>query len=202
MTTKTKLIGAGAAVAAMLAAMGASSFAEFTANSTSPTQTFQAGTVKIQVSNQCVKYLESETSHGTIAELNIDTPMNMNPGDTWSGPITVTNTGSLSELFNVSSTNVSGNLFGGPTPANVSYYFGALSSQSLGSNDYVLLKPGQSASIYISVHLPYAAGNSYQGQGGSFTMYASAVQADNTVLAPSDHVVNPPSPPPPPPPHS
>ncbi len=202
MTTKTKLIGAGAAVAAMLAAMGASSFAEFTANSTSPTQTFQAGTVKIQVSNQCVKYLESETSHGTIAELNIDTPMNMNPGDTWSGPITVTNTGSLSELFNVSSTNVSGYLFGGPTPANVSYYFGALSSQSLGSNDYVLLKPGQSASIYISVHLPYAAGNSYQGQGGSFTMYASAVQADNTVLAPSDHVVNPPSPPPPPPPHS
>ena len=211
MTTKTKLIGAGAAVAAMLAAMGASSFAEFTANSTSPTQTFQAGTVKIHVSNQCVKYLESETSHGTIAELNIDTPMNMNPGDTWSGPITVTNTGSLSELFNVSSTNVSGYLFGGPTPANVSYYFGAPSdpipplpppSQSLGSNDYVLLKPGQSASIYISVHLPYAAGNSYQGQGGSFTMYASAVQADNTVLAPSDHVVNPPSPPPPPPPHS
>ena len=70
MTTKTKLIGAGAAVAAMLAAMGASSFAEFTATGTSPTQTFKAGTVKIQVGQNCVQYVESETSHGTIAELN------------------------------------------------------------------------------------------------------------------------------------
>ncbi len=203
MTTKTKLIGAGAAVAAMLAAMGASSFAEFTATGTSPTQTFKAGTVKIQVGQNCVQYVESETSHGTIAELNIDTPTNMNPGDTWTGPIHVTNTGSLSELFTVSSTNVAGNLFMGGTPANIAYYFGNPGdppipppppAQGLGPNDYVFLRPGQAATIYISVHLPYAANNSYQGQGGSFTMYASAVQADNTVLAPNDHVVNPPAP--------
>ena len=196
MTSKTKLIGAGAAVAAMLAAMGASSFAEFTANGTSPAQTFKAGTVKIQVGKQCVQYVESETSHGTIAELNIDTPTNMNPGDTWTGPIKVTNTGSLSELFTVSSTNVMGALFGGPTAATVNYLFdpSSASSQSLGANDYVFLKPGDSATIDISVHLPYAAGNAYQGASGSFTMYASAIQADNTALAPGDQVVNPPTP--------
>ncbi|MCL4493448.1 MAG: hypothetical protein M1294_01370 [Firmicutes bacterium] len=201
MTTKTKLIGAGAAVAAMLAAMGASSFAEFTATGTSAPQTFKAGTVKIQVGGLLSPYVESETSGpGTIAELNIDSPGNMNPGDTWTGPIQVTNTGSLSELFTVSSTNVMGNLFGGGTPANITYSFrnpgpGPLPpGGSLGPNDYVFLKPGQDATIYISVHLPYAANNWYQGQSGSFTMYASAVQADNTHLAPGDHVVNPPAP--------
>ena len=204
MTSKTKLIGAGAAIAAMLAAMGASSFAEFTANGTSAPQTFQAGTVKIQVGNLLGPYVESETNHGSVAELNIDTPMNMNPGDTWTGPIKVTNTGSLSELFTVSSTNVTGALFGGPTAATVSYlldpHLPTPPPQSLGANDYVFLKPGQSATIDISVHLPYAAGNAYQGASGSFTMYASAIQADNTVLGPGDQVVNPPAPSPSPPP--
>ncbi len=203
MTSKTKLIGAGAAIAAMLAAMGASSFAEFTANGTSAPQTFQAGTVKIQVGNLLGPYVESETNHGSVAELNIDTPMNMNPGDIWTGPIKVINTGSLSELFTVSSTNVTGALFGGPTAATVSYLLDPPHlppSQSLGANDYVFLKPGQSATIDISVHLPYAAGNAYQGASGSFTMYASAIQADNTVLGPGDQVVNPPAPSPSPPP--
>lgn len=185
-----KLIGAGAAVAAMLTAIGASSFAEFTASSSSSAQTFTAGTVKIEVSGPNASYVETEKTGSNYVNVGIDTPSNMSPGDTWTAPFTAKNTGSLPELFTVGSTAVSGSLFSGSTPATVTYSMG---STTLTANDYIFLKPGQSVAINVAVHLPYAAGNTYQGVTGSFTMTASAQQSDNTPVNSPFTVVNPPS---------
>ncbi|PSR21127.1 spore coat protein [Sulfobacillus thermosulfidooxidans DSM 9293] len=193
MTAKTKLIGAGAAIAAMLAAMGASSFAQFTSTSTSTSQSFTAGTVKITVSQGALKYMESEHAMGPNSiNMNIDSPANMAPGDTWSAPLTVTNNGSLTELFTISSSGMSGALFSGSTPADVTYNLAGPGPETpLTSSDYVVLAPGKSITVMVNVHLPYGVGNGYQGAQGAFTITASAEQADNTSLAPGDQLINP-----------
>ncbi|WP_053959820.1 hypothetical protein [Sulfobacillus thermosulfidooxidans] len=197
MTAKTKLIGAEAAIAAMLAAMGASSFAQFSSTATSSPQNFMAGTVKIAFSPAALKYMESEHATGPNSiDLNIDSPTNMAPGDTWSAPLTVTNTGSLTELFTIGSSVVSGALFSPPTPATVKYTLAGPGPQtSLLSNDYIVLAPGKSVTVMVNVQLPYMAGNGYQASQGSFTIQAKAIQADNTTLQPGQQLINPNSPP-------
>lgn len=129
MTRMLKLASAGVGVAALLGLMGASSFANFTANATRNGSNqgagFQAGTVRVALypSSKGVaitgtnpggmSWTEAkETSNGLSASVD-SAVSNMAPGDTWQREFTIKNTGTLPELYQVSVTT-GGNLFGGP----------------------------------------------------------------------------------------
>ncbi|WP_020375289.1 hypothetical protein [Sulfobacillus thermosulfidooxidans] len=190
MTAKTKLIGAGAAIAAMLAAMGASSFAQFTDVTTPLTQNFKAGTVQISVI-KAGSYIESDQVTGPNSiDLHLDLRHNMAPGDIWTAPFTVTNTGTLPELFTISYSQGQG-IFANQSIGSVKLLLqeGPGQPTALNSNDYILLNPQQSTTVMVQATFSINAGNSYQGASGSFSIQASAVQADNHRLAPGDQLI-------------
>jgi hypothetical protein len=203
MTRTWKLISAGAGIASMLAVMGISSYAQFTANGSmaagTDVPTFTAGTLGITPGSFTGNWIESEVDQ-TDPQMMWDSISNMAPGDTWSQTVTVTNTGSLPEYYQVSVTP-NGNLFtesfsanGVPSnnaAANVniqvatsSGYTNILgpvdaSTQAGVDGNYVLINPGETETLLVSVTLPLAANNAYQGQSGSFSIDFNAVQSDN-----------------------
>lgn len=201
MTRTLKLVSAGVGVAAMLGIMGASSFANFTANTSDPgNNTFVAGTVSIKATSG--KFSEIEESGAKANVGSFDAQGNMSPGDTYQKTLTVTNNGSLPELYQLSVSST-GELFqhmqfknngvlSNYYPATVSITAPTDSSGDQatlvqGVNDqnpvttsqWIEIDPGASETLTVSVHLPFSANNAYQGTTGSFTIDLNAQQADN-----------------------
>lgn len=206
MTRSLKLISAGIGAAAMLGVMGASTFANFTA---SPSKTeasnlqnnngFQAGTVTIAVQGGSNKYMEMTESPSVTNSATFDTVGNMAPGDTWSKVLTVRNTGTLPELYQLTVTTNSGRLFqsgftgsngmvssGGPATITVtgttksgSDPLVSGSSNAATNSSWILINPGDQETLTVAVHLPFTANNAYEGTQGSFSIAVNAQQADN-----------------------
>jgi len=206
MTRTWKLISAGAGISAMLAVMGISSFAQFTANGSlnagSAVPTFQAGTLGISPGSFTGNWTESEVD--ATDNSMFDAIGNMAPGDTWSQTVTVTNTGSLPEYYQVS-VAPSGNLFaeqftsangipsaGGAANVSVAVATASGNTTILGPVDgglagnspsqdgnWVLINPGETETLSVTVALPITANNAYQGQSGTFSIDFNAVQSDN-----------------------
>ncbi len=205
MTRTLKLVSAGVGVAAMLGIMGASSFANFTTNGqdAAGNNTFQAGHLGIGASGG-VGYVESTESYNGSTSMSYDKITNMAPGDTWTKTLTVTNTGTLPELYDVT-VKPSGLLFqntqfagwGGtlsnynpatvtitgtetsPSSESVTLINGAYDENPLTSSQWIEINPKQSETLTVSVTLPYAANNAYQNTSGSFAIQLNAQQADN-----------------------
>lgn len=202
-----KLATAAVGIGAMLAVMGASSFAQFTASTSDPaSNTFTAGTLAIKASGST--YIESsESANGQGGgSAGYDMTSNMAPGDTWTKTLTVTNTGSLPELYNVSVAST-GKLFQhmqfsnngmlsnyeeatvsisgmNGTGTKVHLITGAQDQAPQTSGGWILIDPQNKETLTVSVAFPYAANNAYQGTTGSFTIKLLAQQADNNSLAP------------------
>lgn len=201
-----KLATAAVGIGAMLAVMGASSFAQFTASTSDPaSNSFTAGTLAIKASGST--YTESsESSNGQGGgKAGYDMTSNMAPGDTWTKTLTVTNTGSLPELYDVSVAST-GLLFqhmqfiNNGIPSNyeeatvsisgmngtktVNLITGAQDQAPQTSGGWILIDPQNKETLTVSVAFPYAANNAYQGTTGSFTINLQAQQADNNSLAP------------------
>lgn len=227
MTRMLKLASAGVGVAALLGLMGASSFANFTGsaarNGSNQPPGFQAGRVQIGLtpssnmhaiagSNVGGTWHEyTETSNGMVTSLDAIT--NMAPGDTWQRVFTITNNGTLPELYQVN-ISTSGNLFSPgwvgsmPSPNNPSaagaakvsvtgqgtdgtiYHIvsGAFDGVSGVTNpkQWFEIEPGKTEHILVNVSLPYVATNAYQGQSGNFTINLSSQQADNYAQNPAN----------------
>lgn len=204
MTRNLKLISAGVGVAAMLGLMGASTFANFTTSAAQAGNVsgFKAGTLGVHLSGTPFSEV-AENNTMTIGQGSIDAPTNMNPGDTWARTLTVTNSGSLGEIYQVA-VKTSGYLFqnmqftgdgvlsnyepatvsitgtstasGTPTETLIS---GAQDQNPQTSADWVYIAPGTTETLTVDVSLPFAANNAYQGTTGNFTVSVNAQQSDN-----------------------
>lgn len=216
MTRNFKLLGAGIGVAAMLGVMGATSFAGFTTapQSISATagaksgpsyngnssNTFAAGTLGITEAFNAGE----GTGNWSITRTGPDVAVainNMAPGDTSTRAITITNTGTLSEYYNVT-IGTTGSLFsmdnntngifdrvsavvsavipvsGNPSYPLLSNVYDQTSAPTVSS--WILIKAGQSETLPITVALPFAAGNTFQHLKGNFTIGVQSQQAANT----------------------
>jgi len=215
MTRKLKLVSAGIGVAAMLGIMGASSFAIFTAsNSISATQdsadsTFLSGTLGITSAFSAPTGSNSSdwvvTRTGPDMHVAID---NMAPGDTDTRYLTITNTGTLSEYYNVT-VNTTNSLFSNDNNYNGTFEkkseafvsvalpltdnatgYPILSdvydqgTQNGSPSQWILLKSGESETLAVTVQLPIKAGNAFQGLEGNFTIDMNSQQGAN-IAAPS-----------------
>ncbi len=202
MKSKTlKLATAAVGIGAMLAVMGASSFAQFTAQTSDPSSnSFVAGHLAITAIGST--YHESTESYNGQGggKAGYDMTNNMAPGDTWTKTLTITNTGSLPELYQVT-VNTSGELFqknpfmlngvtskgneatvaisGMNGTKSVSLITGAEDQNPQTSGGWILIDPNNTETLTVSVALPYAANNAYQNAAGGFTIAVNAQQADN-----------------------
>lgn len=220
MTHKVKLISAGLGIAAMLGAMGASSFAEFTASGHIDGQTslpgdphhpplFQAGTLAITPSfspGEGNNWHEVTESHNGGGVGMYDSMTNLAPGDIWTRTLTVRNTGTLPEIYQITVgttgllfqhtqftnndtlsnyypavVSISGNTGGGSTPlvSNINDQSPSTPSQ------WILIDPNKQETLVVTVQLPYNANNAYQGTTGDFTVSFNAQQSDSNALADS-----------------
>ena len=205
MTRTFKLVSAGMGVAAMLGLMGASSFANFTTQGQDGggNNSFKAGHLGIAASGGN-GYIETSESYNANYATVDDTVQNMSPGDTWTKTLTVTNNGSLPELYQVQVTP-QGQLFqhaqfkgwGGTlsnyypatvtitgvdatTGDSVTLINGAYDENAQTSSQWIELDPGASDVMTVSVTLPYDANNAYQNTSGDFPITLTAQQADNS----------------------
>ncbi|NMP23938.1 hypothetical protein [Sulfobacillus harzensis] len=215
MTRTLKLVSAGVGVAAMLGIMGASSFANFTgaaARNGSNAKSFQAGAVQIALAPSSKSHAiagstvggswteSAETSNGLSR--STDAISNMAPGDTWQREFTITNTGSLPELYQVT-VSTGGALFGGPgnqaarvdvwgtgmkgtTYHLVTSAFEGNANSLTNPKQWFEIDPGKTEHILVDVSLPYGATNYYQGKTGNFTINVTSQQADNYAQNPSN----------------
>jgi|GEM_PF-796317 len=135
--------------------IGGATFALFTANTSNANNTFTAGTVKISNANK------------TTWSANFD---NMAPGDTVTKTITITNTGSLELEFAGRIESRTGDLFQGANKATVAL-----------TNGYGTLASGAEQDVTVSVTLPLAAGEEYEGDTGNLTLVFYAWQTKNLV---------------------
>ena len=136
------------AIALVIGLVGAGTMAYFSDTETSSGNTFTAGTLNIT--------LGTSSWSG-----NLD---NMKPGDTVTFTLPVNNEGSLPLNYTVTTT-LSGTLAGGTDPCT------QVTAPTSGSLDV-----GGSVNIVVSITMPVAAGNEYQGQNGTLTVTIDAVQ--------------------------
>jgi spore coat-associated protein N len=138
--------------------------ANFTASSANPSNTFSAGTLAI-----------SNTSSGAIVSMS-----NMRPGDSQSGTVDISNSGSLSGPFTLSESNLSGAALAGQLDltvvdcgdvaapncaAGTTLYSGKF--DSLPSTPLGTFAAGQGHRFQFTVSLPSSTGNSFQGTSAS-----------------------------------
>lgn len=202
MTRNLKLISAGIGVAAMIGVMGASSFANFTTQNSdgAANNSFKAGNLSVAVTGGTYGEMAEKYTHPGAG--NFDMIGNMSPGDTWTKTLTITNNGTLPEIYQVSvaSTGLlfqhmqfSGNgVLSNYYPATVgitgdsgavTLISGAQDQNPQTSSQWVEVDPKASDVLAVSVHLPYAANNAYQNASGSFVINVNAQQADNSQKA-------------------
>lgn len=211
MGLKSKLAMALATSAAGAAMIAGGSFALFTANAGTTSNTFSAGNITLTPG---VSWAASDT-------LN-----NIAPGDSGAlGNVTLTNSGSLDEWVNLSVQNNGGKLFqsftGDSNPLGVSYtatvtgasapytftdangsesitnfvptdlqgasmhQVPATASSSSPDNEWVFLPAHSQVAITAKYSFNQAAGNDYMGATGTLTVGATAVQAKNNTKADS-----------------
>lgn len=146
-------------------AVAVGSGANFTASSANPSNTFSAGTLTM-----------SNSDSGAIVSAS-----NMRPGDSQSGTVDITNTGSLSGTFTLAESNVTGatlagqldlkvvdcgSLGGTPDCASGSTLyngkFDSLPSTALGT-----FAAGDGRRYEFTVTLPASTGDSFQGLSAS-----------------------------------
>lgn len=144
------------ALGAML--IGGGTFALFSDTATNEGNTFTAGTVAIDAGQ-----------NGTVftGALYID---NMAPGDRETGKLTITNNGSLKAFAKVSDYAGTGDLFGGDYPVQI-----------ILDDSFIVLDPGDSATLDVEYYFPIEAGNEYQGAEGQVDFEVQAVQYRNNV---------------------
>ena len=136
------------AIALVVGLVGAGTMAYFSDTETSTGNTFTAGTLNITLGT-------SSWSAGFD---------NMKPGDTVTFTLPVNNEGSLPLNYTVTTT-LSGTLAGGTNPCT------QVTAPTSGSLDV-----GGSVNIVVSITMPVAAGNEYQGQNGTLNVTIDAVQ--------------------------
>lgn len=110
MGIKTKLGMAMATSAAGVAMIAGGSYAVFTANDSTSTTTFTAGTLTI-TANQGQPWQLANTWDDGTSDTQLWKVSNLAPGDVQTETVTVKNTGSLNEWVQIQ-TNTSGDLFG------------------------------------------------------------------------------------------
>lgn len=136
------------AIGLVVGLVGAGTMAYFSDTETSTGNTFTAGTLDIAL--------------GTSSwSADFD---NMKPGDTVTFTLPVNNEGSLPLNYTVTTT-LSGTLAGGVNPCT------QVTAPTSGSLDV-----GGSVNIVVSITMPSAADNEYQGQSGILTVTINAVQ--------------------------
>lgn len=158
-------------VVVISAVVGVGTFALFSDSALNNANSFQAGTLSIDVDKP-----------GTWS-VNFE---NMAPGDTVSKTITVKNTGSLDLEFATSATRT-GALFTGAGRATYALL-----------NAYGTLAPGATQDVTVQVTLPLSAANSYQSAQGTMNITFFAFQTRNltagaataTLLSTADAVYN------------
>lgn len=136
------------AIALVIGLVGAGTIAFFSDTETSTDNTFTAGTLNIELGT-------SSWSAGFNS---------MKPGDTVTFTLPVNNVGSMPLNYTVTTT-LSGTLAGGVNPCT------QVTAPTSGSLDV-----GGSVNIVVSITMPSAAGNEYQGQSGILTVTIDAVQ--------------------------
>jgi spore coat-associated protein N len=148
----------------LAASLAVGSGANFTAASANPSNTFSTGTLAI-----------TNTASGAIVSMS-----NMRPGDSQSGTVDITNSGSLSGPFTLSESNLSGATLGAQLDLTVvdcgdltapscasgttlfSGKFDSLPSTALGT-----FAAGQGHRYQFTVSLPSSTGNAFQGTSSS-----------------------------------
>jgi spore coat-associated protein N len=155
-----------AALATLLlaAAVAVGSGANFTASSANPSNTFSTGTLDI-----------TNTQSGAIVSMS-----NMRPGDSQTGTVDITNSGSLSGTFTLAESNVTGAALAGQLDLSItdcgdvasadcatgtSLYSGKL--DSLTSTALGTFAAGQGRRYEFTVTLPSSTGNAFQGTSAS-----------------------------------
>lgn len=152
---KRKLVVSLLLVGLLAFGIGAGTFAYFTSQATSGSNSFTAGTLVVEA--------------GAIAVTNTCDIGNIYPGYTDDGSFTVTNSGSLPMKVKITP-NISGDLFAGSNPAII-----ALSNYLEGEE----LAAGASKVFTFDFDFPAAAGNEYQGATGSVNFTVDATQTNN-----------------------
>ncbi len=185
-TSKIALAMASSAVGAAMLAGG--SFALFTSQATNAGNTFAAGTVAVNATNNGAPAFVSATENFS----------NMAPGDSGTVNLTVKNTGTLGEWVKISNMNPSGLIFDATT-TDINTTTGATANDeplsltpnanlTSGNTGYYLAS-GASTQIAINYSLPSSANNFYQAQKGTANITVEAVQAKNNTVDSSNALV-------------
>ncbi|MCL3817555.1 CalY family protein [Aeromicrobium wangtongii] len=166
------LLPLGTLVAAGAIAVG--SGATFTSSSSNTINAVTAGTLS-----------QSNTKDGK-AIFKLD---NAKPGDTVTGSLTITNTGSLPAKFSLTETASSNTAFGDLLTLNISDKsgttvfdgtFGALKDDQ--KNQLGVFQPGASETYVFTAALSEAAGNTLQGATASADFTWDSVQQDGETI--------------------
>lgn len=173
-----------------------------------PSNTFDSGTLAITPGFAAdSSWVINRTGQENMINLAIN---NLAPGDVVTRNITVSNTGTLPEYYTLT-VGTTGSLFSNenrnsagvvdPNPASVSVSLPISDNPSYpllshiwgfpgsGTSHYVLIAPGTTETLTVTVSLPLAAGNAFQDLRGDFTMTFNAEQAAN-VGTPDGAILN------------
>ncbi len=144
--------------------VGGATLALFTDEVSNTDNTFASGTLIIELTEEF--------------EVNEDF-RNIAPGDNGTGTIVVKNSGTLDMYYRLDTLAISGDLFEGATPLNVTLKIGeTVLTPGVGYNELVA---GGTATIQVTWEFPFEADNTYQGTTGTLGLSFSAEQkANNT----------------------
>ena len=172
---KSRILVSMLVIALAAALVGGATMSIFTAQGVTDEQTYAAGTVLLDVTEE--KILDT----GTTMAIG-----NMAPGDTIEGEFKVENAGTLPLWFNVGY-EASGFLFTGESEGGEEAVLNEENGDGEKHNATVTiidkeflpkeLAPGEKETIRFKVHLPREAGNEYQGAEGQLKFLVNAEQS-------------------------